>query len=133
MRTWDDDYIKDNFPGLPEDNSPLDLIQLMTTQNPDALIRSEVAKEGGYNPCEEAEGAISKKKKRRRRKRNTFTMTSVSCHDPTMFTHDGFGFCYHVHSGMGMEECETVDANPLAFNNDDEITGFINLLKSGKS
>ena len=46
------DYIKETFPGLGDNQYPLDLIQMLTSGNPDALVMAEVARNGGYDPCD---------------------------------------------------------------------------------
>ena len=50
-------YLQKFFPLKPEAGankiSIVELIRLLASKNPEARIRAQVAREGGYNPCEE--------------------------------------------------------------------------------
>ena len=128
MAKWSKAYIEESFPGLPQDHTPLELIQLLTTQNPDALIRSKVANDGGFQPCG---GMDLNLDDRLQLGQQNFYMTNSSCKDPEEFIHDGWGYCYSVHEIDIDHNCGSHDAKMLSFDNDDEVEAFIRLLKSG--
>jgi hypothetical protein len=126
LERWSGSYLEKYFPGLDEESkSPVDLINLMTTKNPDALIQAEVATQGGYNPCAE-----SFTRKRKRRKRST---SSSQCQPG--FIHDKrSGYCYQVAPRDEYSEyCSENDWEALIFNDDAEVTGFRSLVIDGKS
>ena len=48
------EYLKRMFPS-EDDSHTMELIDLMTSKNPDEKIRAKVAVEGGFDPCAEKE------------------------------------------------------------------------------
>jgi hypothetical protein len=120
LANWSVDYIQANFPGLETGETPLDLISLMTTKSPDALIQAIVARNGGYDPC------AGRLFKRKNRQTSTGTCENGFVHDVTT------GYCYHLAAEKtDVDYCGDNSWEELQFFTDTEVTGFRALLAAG--
>ncbi len=112
---WGVDYIKENFPGLAVGQSPLDLIQLMTSGMPDALIMSEVARSGGYDPCKNGELF-------------TKVLDSLPTCPSGYETDTNLSFCYRITQSSDTSFCAKDESNLLLFYTDQEVAEFTDTL-----
>ena len=75
------EYLKRMFPS-EDDSHTMELIDLMTSKNPDEKIRAKVAVDGGFDPCAEKENNATLFKRHVEMKKNNeiktfdFGMTS---------------------------------------------------------
>ena len=113
-----------SFPGLlPEDNV-LDLLKMMSSKNPTIEIFSKFLLDGGYDLCKQLS------------ENQTFWKNKSEC-DPGYITDSKTGYCYIVHSTFenfddGENICvQQYDAELLAFDTNFELSGIIELFKTG--
>ena len=120
MEKWSGGYLEDKFPGLDAGQSPLSIIQLMTTKSPRSLIRAEVALEGGYDPCEGKNFTDDPSKTPRCRVSTGFSFL------------EGLNSCYKPAPEFDLEFCDAEESELFSFWSDTEVTNFINILKTGR-
>jgi hypothetical protein len=105
---------------FPSKNVPA-LLELLLSKNPNSTIRGQVSLFGGYDECEPDIYESVKE--------------TLKCPEGFVFNSNN-SYCYSIASDEASFQyasavCHNLEADILNFMNDDDISGFITLIKSG--
>ena len=108
----------------------LQMIRLIASKNPEARIRAQVARAGGYDPCAAA-AATNVNWFSNETESSTSPQVTYSC--PSGYVKNAGGsYCY---KSMGQKYpgycAEKLDLESVTFQSDAEVDGFIQLIKRG--
>ncbi len=97
------------------------LLELLLSKNPNSTIRGQISLFGGYEECDSDYYESVKE--------------SLKCPESFVLNSNN-SYCYNIASGEGSFQyasavCYNWDAEILSFKNDDDINGFLTLIKSG--
>ena len=120
------------------DGTITDVIKLMASEKPDSTIKATVTLKGGFNPCQYIQQSNSSQTRSNsntlsiRRKRSTTNVQQ--CNDGFVLdTNDKY--CYMTLPNADYPDeslCSDQNADPVYFDNDDEVQAFINLTAKGR-
>ena len=107
----------------------MDLLQLMTSKNPDADLSSKVIFEGGYNPCANDSKSVTSRRKRQ--------AAPSGCNDGFVLDANN-SLCYKVSEVLvdyttAQQICSDINANILKFDGESQVEGFMHLLSSSEN
>ena len=107
----------------------LQMIRLIASKNPEARIRAQVARAGGYDPC--AAAATNVNWLSNETESSTSPQVTYSC-PPDYVKNAGGSYCYKSLGQQYPGYCaEKLDLESVTFQSDAEVDGFIQLIKRG--
>ena len=107
----------------------LQMIRLIASKNPEARIRAQVARAGGYDPC--AAAATNVNWLSNETESSTSPQVTYSC-PPGYVKNAGGSYCYKSLGQQYPGYCaEKLDLESVTFQSDAEVDGFIQLIKRG--
>ena len=106
----------------------IEMIRLIASKNPEARIRAQVAREGGYDPC--ATSAVTNANETENGSSSSAQVT-YSC--PSGYVKNPqSSYCYKTVESEYNGYCEDKeDAETVTFQTDAEVDGFIQLIRQG--